>query len=164
MKNYFQLNIFPSTFFLVLLISIPNLVQSTKTGDGNTCLDLKFENTCYSSIKSSFNDYVYLKSRPFSYEVNGEANFSILLKKNVQYIFNACPNFQTANSIELKLYNENNTLLATGSGEKIIFQPEKAGKYHITTSLGKNNNNCCLILCGMLNKYVPSIKSKSKAK
>lgn len=137
--------------------------QTSNSGNENMCLDAQFENRCYASIKSAYADYVYLKSRSFSYQVNPEANFSILLKKNMSYVFSIYTNFQSKSTNELKLFDEDNKLLVTNKGDKITVQPEKSGKYYITISLGKNRNNCCLVLCGMLNKYTPEetpVKSK----
>ncbi len=159
MKTKFLATKLTGIFFLVLVGTLSNIAQPSKPDDNSKCLDTKFENTCYTSIKSSFNDYVYLKSRPFSSQINTDVNFSILLKKNVQYVFNVC-NSQAKSTIELKLYNEKNKLLATSTSDKITFQPEEAGKYYITTSLEKNSSDCCLILCGMLNKYQMPTKSK----
>jgi hypothetical protein len=154
---------FKKAFFLmVLLVSLFFVSVHTQTlsNDGNTCLDIQFEDGCYSSIKNKFPDFVYLKSRPFSYQINPDVNFSVLLKKNFSYVFSICSNFQSKAPTELKLYNDKNELLITQAGDKISFQPERAGKYYITSSLGKNRNNCCIVLCGMLNKYTPLAKSK----
>lgn len=148
-------------FVLFSLINFSIKAQTSPAENNGDCLSELFENNCYSSIKSGADGYIYLKSRPFSSQISADINFSVVLKKSVLYVFNVCEPSQGQNAMVLNLYDKDNKLVATGTDNKITFNPAEAGKYSLVSSLEKNGNNCCLILCGMINKYLP-VKAKTK--
>lgn len=122
------------------------------------CLDGKFENNCYSSIKSAVDGYVYLRSKAFSSQYDNEVNFSVLLKKGIPYVFSICEGAKGKDVMVMNLYNNNNKLIATSVDGKITITPEETIKCNIASSFGSSssNNNCCIILFGMINRHFPA--------
>ena len=124
------------------------------------CLSSKFEDNCTSLLSSIFDDYLYLKSRAFSSKENIDVEFQVTLKRNILYIFNVCQGPGT-NSMILNLIDGKNKIVATSFNSKtkkndkiISFRPEAAGKYYISTFFEKKDENCCLIMFGMIKKNI----------
>jgi len=152
-----------------ILLFIVSAQRLKAQSDNYDCLDEKFENKCYSQIKSIFDDYIFLKSRPFASSLSTDVEFSVPLRRNVLYIFNVCQNSGGKNSMVLSIYDNNDKLMVTSVDSKtnkntriIAFKPEEAGKYYLKTSFENNENGCCLILLGMIVKniegYIPQAK------
>ena len=151
------------TYFLLLgmIIFIPFLSKSQEE-----CLTAKFEDNCSGLLSSIFDDYLYLRSRAFSSKEFVDVEFQVTLKRNVLYIFNVCQG-PGKNSMVLNLIDDKHKIVASSlnsksrKNEKIIaFKPEFAGKFYISTFFEKKDDNCCLIMFGMIKKNIEQYISK----
>jgi len=143
-------------FFLFgILILLPFSSKSQQE-----CLEQKFEDNCAQQLTTIFDDYIYLKSRPFSAQENVDVNFEVTLKRNVLYIFNVCEK-QGKNSMVLKLFDSQNKIVSTsinaktkGNDKILTFQPKETGKYYISSLFERKEDKCCLIMFGMVRKNI----------
>ena len=153
-------------YTLILFSTISSKAQFNGDENNTDCLDDNFEKNSYSIIKFMKEDYVYLKSKAFSSKISSVINFPLTLKKNVLYVFSACESAdEEKSSLRLKLYDKDGTLVDTSMNIKntkvINFKPSQAGKYNITATFD-NGDNCCLILCGMINSMNQVFKNNTR--
>lgn len=142
-------------FFLVVLMT-PVLSRAQQQ-----CLEPKFEDNCSGLISSIFEDYLYLHSRAFSSKESVDVKFQVTLKRNILYIFNVCGIEGDKTAMVLKLYDSNNKVVSSSINDKtkvnnkiLIFKPEAAGKYYVSTVFEENKSTCCLVLFGMISKNI----------
>jgi len=124
-------------------------------------LEVKFEDNCASLVSSIFDDYLYLHSRAFNPKENIDVKFQVTLKRNILYIFNVCGGAKGENNMVLKLFDNNDKLIASSVDKKgktnsrvLVFKPEKAGKYYISAFFKENEATCWLVLFGMIKNNI----------
>jgi hypothetical protein len=151
------------------LLQAPSFLKSQTlfTNDMEKCITPKFEDKCTSILPST--DYVYLSSWDYRSDESIDIKVAVLLKKNILYAFNICEGSGKENMI-LSLSDGDSKLLLTSVDKKtkkndriIYFRPTVSGKYFISTLFNKDEENCSLIMLGMIKKdsYTEKILNKN---
>lgn len=148
-------------FLLWIFILLPFFSKSQGFYSKNLeqCSDPKFEDHCGEMLPPT-EDYIYLSSRDYASDENINIEYAVTLKRNILYVFNICEG-SGKNSMVLNLWDSDNKQVASSINKKtknndriIFFRPTVAGKYYISTFFDKKEENCCLIIFGMIKKNI----------
>lgn len=124
------------------------------------CYDPSYHENCFYLSKSIFDDYVYLKSRPFTQEAQG-VKYIVNLKKNTLYLFNICEGEDAKVVIKLYDVNSEDEPVATTYNESekkytqiLSYYSKSGGSYSLSVSFEKAEQNCAVVVCGMIRKNI----------
>ncbi len=141
-----------------LIVFVFLLIPSLSNAQ-NGCLEADYEDKCVKGLFDVFDDYLYLRSRPFSYK-DDSVMYAVTLKRNLLYIFNICDASGKEDAV-INLYDKNDKLVTTSINPKtklndkiITFKPTAAGKYYISTVSRYGKKSCSLLLFGLIEKNV----------
>lgn len=156
--------------FLIALccLFIANCSFAQTSENVDKCLEPEFTNGCFRTINHVFDDYVYLKSRPFSSKYSTDMFLVVNLKRNILYLITVCDGNDN-NPMTVDFYDNNEKLLASSYDEKkklnkkyITFLPEVAGKYLIKVTFKNQIISCSSVSYGMISKNIDSYISNEK--
>lgn len=137
--------------FLWILVIAPcaSRSQTHASKELDRCGKSKFENNCLKLLPPT--DYIYLASWDFKSNESLDPKFSVLLKRNILYVFTICEGAEEGD-MEINLFNDDDKLLVSSINKKtkkndkiIYFRPTISGKFYITTLFKKDEANCCLV-------------------
>ncbi len=130
--------------------------QNVFTKNSERCTNPKFEDGCIDMLPPT--DYIYLASWDYKSDESIDVKAPILLKRNILYAFNICEG-SGKTGMPLNLLDDNNKIIQTTETQKakntskiIYFRPQVSGKFYISTLFNKDEENCCLIMLGMIKK------------
>lgn len=144
------------TILLLLCFCSTRVFPQAEVTDN--CLEPSYHEKCFQAIKSVFDDYLYLKSRPFSREMDNE-KFVVNLKKNTLYLFDICQGPRSYAVVNI--YDENDQLIASTLDPEtsrftrtLSFYSGASGQYSISVSFKHSDEDCIVVLFGMIRKNI----------
>lgn len=146
-----------SRIILILLIGASVTAIRAQESD---CYETEYHHRCYTAAKSIFDDYIYLKSRPFTWEMQ-HMKFEVNLSRNTLYLFNICEGDKAG--VKIKIYDtqdESAPIASTydessGRHNRILsVYPKHSGKYAIQVIFSDDSPKCAVLVLGMIRKNI----------
>lgn len=150
---------FKLLFFSIIcsLLTVNGISQNV-----DKCLEPEFTDGCFRTINHVFDDYIYLKSRPFSSKYTTDMFLELVLKRNILYLITVCDG-SSDNTMIVDFYDNTEKKLASTYSETekknkkyITFMPPVAGKYLLKVSFTNSNVSCSSVSYGMISNNIES--------